>query len=83
MTKLLIEQMSRAYHWHRASTLDQSTDELVPPKPVGYGIGLAFLIWLMQFGAIVFNAQYTQGSNVMGLAARAGVSYQLCCLVLH
>lgn len=68
--------MVHAYNWHRDNKTDGPSDNLVHPKPMGHGISLAVVIWLMQTAAMLFNAHMTRKANLMGVSARAAVSYK-------
>ena len=70
----MIRQMKQAYDWHRVIQSGTSTDGLVHPKSMGFGIGLALIVWFMQFLVTVLTAQVTLKANIMGLAARSAVS---------
>lgn len=48
VTKLLLAWLTNSYSWHRASEEQRAAEGLVKPRGVGYGIGLAFAIFIMQ-----------------------------------
>lgn len=66
VTRQIINQMTIAYEYHRDSALPA-------PKSVGYGIGLAVALFVMEEAASIFTYQGQQRGAVMGFQMRAGL----------
>ncbi len=79
LTRKIIQQLTLANAYHAASQSDISTALLTPPKSVGYGIGLAVALFVMEISASLFTYQSSQRGAVVGFMMRASVdsSYPL------
>ncbi|EIW71607.1 hypothetical protein TREMEDRAFT_27765 [Tremella mesenterica DSM 1558] len=73
ITRLLIEQLILAHAYHLASVSGQSTADLERPKSLGYGIGLAFIMFLMQIVSAGFLYVEMQAALSMGCTTRAAM----------
>lgn len=75
VTRLIIEQLILAHDYHSARTSDPPATTLPqPPRSIGYGIGLAFALFTMEFSGALFEYQATQVVAVQGCSLRAAVS---------
>jgi hypothetical protein len=54
-----------------------STDDIERPKSIGYGVGLAFALFSMEFTGALLEYQSAQVAAVQGCCLRAAVSYRL------
>jgi hypothetical protein len=72
VTRMIIEQLVLANNYHSAST-SNSTNLPQPPRSIGYGIGLAFALFVMEFSGAMFDYQATQVAAVQGCSLRAAV----------
>ncbi|OCF43886.1 hypothetical protein I317_02329 [Kwoniella heveanensis CBS 569] len=74
ITKLLIEQLTRAHDWHQADEDGLSRDGLTPPRSIGYGIGIAFGLSIMQYVAGLSIYQSDQQAAMMGAKVKSGLA---------
>lgn len=73
VTKLIIAQMELAYAIHQAEKAGIDTTSYTRPRSVGYGIGLAFAMFVMQMAASVLNYQAQQRGATIGFSTRAAL----------
>ena len=67
--------MVKAHAFHQAVASGTSTDNLSEARSVGYGIGIAFGIFVMMITAGMFSARAMYGAGVVGILMRAAVSH--------
>lgn len=74
ITRLIIEQLILANTLHKAVISGEPHDTLERPKSVGFGVGLAFGLFGMEFigGLLIYQA--SQIAAVQGCGLRAAVS---------
>jgi ATP-binding cassette, subfamily C (CFTR/MRP), member 1 len=53
ITKKLLAYLTTSYNYHRASEIERET--MNPPRSIGYGIGLAIALFVMQQTASLFR----------------------------
>ena len=74
ITRKIIEQLTLANAYHNAQKAGIPVTGLDPPRSVGYGIGLAFALLVMNLSSSLFNYQSEQRGAVIGFLLRASVS---------
>ena len=74
VTRQIISQMELAYAVHQTEKAGGSTAGLPMPRSVGYGVGLAVALFVMQIAASLFNYQSQQRGATIGFSMRAAVS---------
>ena len=72
VTRLIIEQISMAHAYHEAQ-MAGSDQDLPPPRPVGYGAGLAAGLFGMLMVASLLVYQALQIGSVIGFMMRSAV----------
>ncbi|KAL7422108.1 hypothetical protein Q5752_002751 [Cryptotrichosporon argae] len=73
VTKLIVNQMDYGYAWAAAEAAGESTAGLTQPKSIGYGIGLAVALFVMEYASSIFIFQSQQRGSVIGFLARASL----------
>ncbi|WVQ83340.1 hypothetical protein IAT38_005479 [Cryptococcus sp. DSM 104549] len=73
VTRALITQLTRSYTWHNAIRAGASTDNLVPPKSVGFMIGMAIVLWFMLFMSTFFLYHVWIVTRVHGMKLRSAL----------
>jgi len=75
VTKKIIIQLTVAFSYHQAEKEGIPTTLIPKPRSVGYGIGLAFGLFVMQMCASLFTYQGQQRAAVIGFMMRASVGH--------
>ncbi|KAK4686687.1 hypothetical protein P7C73_g3435, partial [Tremellales sp. Uapishka_1] len=73
ITRKIIEQMTLANTYHKIESAGGSTVGVTLPKSVGYGIGLAIALFVMEMASSLFKYQAQQRGAVLGFLARASL----------
>jgi ATP-binding cassette subfamily C (CFTR/MRP) protein 1 len=75
VTRKILTQLEVANAYDNATAAQQTF--LPRPKSVGYGIGLAFALFVMEMASSLFTYQGQQRGAVIGFSMRAAVSAAL------
>ncbi|KAJ2916152.1 hypothetical protein MD484_g4261, partial [Candolleomyces efflorescens] len=77
VTKVLLEWLTEAYYFHRMGELEREAaiqaGLLKRPRGVGFGIGLAVALFVMQEVASLMTNHYQQITMTTGLSIRTGI----------
>ena len=74
LTRKIIDQLTLAGNYDAAVKAGTSTSTLSAPRSVGYGIGLAVALFVMEVASSLFTYQAQQRGAVIGFLMRASVS---------
>ncbi|CAL1710985.1 unnamed protein product [Somion occarium] len=73
LNKVLLTWLTNSYIYYRASEDERAAGNLEKPQGVGYGIGLAFALFVMQESASLMTNHYMRISMTTGLSVRTAV----------
>ena len=73
LTRVIIQQLTEAHDFHQAVVAGESTVGLPIPKPIGYGIGLAFAYFALQIISGIILYLEIQIATVLGCTTKAAV----------
>ncbi|KAF5310093.1 hypothetical protein D9619_010353 [Psilocybe cf. subviscida] len=73
LNKVILNWLSASYIYSRVSDEDRATLGLSKPKGIGYGVGLAIALFVMQEAASLMTNHYMQTSMATGLSVRTGI----------
>lgn len=77
LTRCIISHVTDRYDWTKIRDTDRMSEGLVTPRAVGYGIGLAFGLAVMQMtSALFFNHSFAQSADC-GIMMRSAVVNQI------
>jgi ATP-binding cassette, subfamily C (CFTR/MRP), member 1 len=48
VSKKILAYLAESFAWHRLSEQERQAAGLAPPRGIGYGVGLAFALFVMQ-----------------------------------
>ena len=80
VTKQIITQLELAYYAHQAAQAGLPADLVPAPNSIGYGIGLAFALFVMEMASSLFNYQAQQRASVIGFKLRGSVCPFIDCI---
>lgn len=73
LTKVILNWLVNSYVYNRLSDQEKASGIIPKPKGVGYGIGLAFCLFVMQEAASLMTNHYMQTGMTTGLYIRTGL----------
>ncbi|KAF8066642.1 multidrug resistance-associated ABC transporter [Lyophyllum atratum] len=73
LSKVLLTWLSNSYYYYRLSDEEKASGIIKEPQGIGYGIGLAFALFVMQQSASLMGNHFLQLGMTTGLYMRAGV----------
>ncbi|KAJ3915478.1 multidrug resistance-associated ABC transporter [Lentinula edodes] len=73
VNKVILTWLTDSFIFYKATPSERSELGLTSPRGIGYGIGLAFALFVMQESASLMTNHYMQISMANGLAIRTGI----------
>ncbi|KAF9067926.1 multidrug resistance-associated ABC transporter [Rhodocollybia butyracea] len=73
VNKVILTWLTDSFIYYRATPAERTQIGITQPRGVGYGIGLAFALFVMQESASLMTNHYMQISMTNGLAIRTGI----------
>ncbi|PFH48819.1 hypothetical protein AMATHDRAFT_64587 [Amanita thiersii Skay4041] len=73
VTKLMLTWLTESYVYWRLTDAQRAAAVIPKPKGVGYGIGLAFALFIMQQGASLMINHFMQAGMTLGLSVRTAL----------
>ncbi|CAL1711021.1 unnamed protein product [Somion occarium] len=73
LNKVLLTWLTNSYIYYRASEDERAAGNLEKPQGVGYGIGLAFALFVMQESASLMTNHFMQMTMTTGLSIRTAI----------
>ncbi|KAF8962130.1 multidrug resistance-associated ABC transporter [Flammula alnicola] len=73
LNKVILTWLTQSYVYVRATEAERAALGLDKPKGIGYGIGLAIALFVMQESASLMTNHYMQSSMITGLSIRTGI----------
>ncbi|WVR08170.1 hypothetical protein IAU60_005216 [Kwoniella sp. DSM 27419] len=83
LTKMLIEELTRAQAIRQAIAAGRPTEELTPPGSVGYGVGLALGLFFMQYTGWLLDLYADQVIFFVGAQMKAALTDLITRKTMH
>ncbi|KIM43822.1 hypothetical protein M413DRAFT_434825 [Hebeloma cylindrosporum] len=73
LTKVILNWLTDCYVYARTTEAQRAVLGIPKPRGIGYGIGLAIALFVMQEAASLMTNHYMQSSMTIGLSLRTGI----------